>query len=81
MCHWDSDRDAGRLLLQVDPCRPGGMRFRDPFVQRLPRALRSTPAASDRLEDGLSSPPAPEVSDAGGDEETADLEDAAMPQR
>ncbi len=79
--NWDGDHFAGPLLLQVDPCRPGGMRFRDPFAQRLPRALRSTPPSSERLEDGLSSPPASEVSDANGDEEIADLEDAATPQR
>ena len=57
------------------------MRFRDPFAQRLPRALRSTPPASERLNDGLSTPPASEVADGNGDDAIVDLEDAATPQR
>ena len=67
--------------MQVDPCRPGEMRFRDPFAQRLPRALRSTPPASERPDNGPISPPASEVSDDSGDEQRIDMEAAATPQQ
>ena len=63
--------------MQVDPSRPGGMRFRDPFAQRLPRALRSTPAASETPNDGVSSAPGSEGADGGSEQDPVDLEDIA----
>ena len=67
--------------MQVDPCRPGGMRFRDPFAQRLPRTLAcGTPAETEGLDGGPGSPLSSAGSDGGGDVESLDLRDVGTPQ-
>ena len=64
---------ASHCFRQVDPSRPGGMRFRDPFAQRLPRALPyGAPPPLQRLDGGPYSPPPSQ----GNDVEAADVEDA-----
>ena len=70
---------------QVDPCRPGSLRFRDPFAQRVPRAPYCGPPGSPASrDDGLYTNPPSEAfddsrngnSDGNGDVRAADVENA-----